>query len=443
MEQAKLHILVVDDEPNVRRSLTLCLEADGHSVQSVSNINDAIAVARGTSLDLAFVDVRLGTTNGIELISELLADSPWIKIVMITAFATIETAVDAIKRGALDFLAKPFLPAQIRSIVARVIELKTMQARIQELSEAVAAQGEIDVTSRTPAVHRAYEMAQKVAASDASILLRGESGTGKTVLARLIHSWSARKNRPFSTVSCPSLSPELLESELFGHVRGAFTGAMRDHAGRIAAAEGGTLFLDEIGDLPLALQPKLLRFLQEREYERVGDTHTRRADVRIIAATNVDLEVAAKEGRFRQDLFYRLNVIQIAMPPLRDRPEDIVPQAERILMAIAGKRIKGFSQEAIALLRDHAWPGNLRELRNAVERAAILSSGEMIEADVLPIHPRNEIRAPNVGDRVTLDELEERHIRAVLRSSKTLEEAAEVLGIDTATLWRRRKHYNI
>jgi NtrC-family two-component system response regulator AlgB len=285
-----------------------------------------------------------------------------------------------------------------------------------------------------------------VAASDTTVLLRGESGTGKGVLARAIHAWSDRAQRSFGIVSCPALSPQLLESELFGHARGAFTGAIRDNPGRVASTDGGTLFLDEIGDLPLSLQPKLLRFVQDREYERVGESTPRRADVRMIAATNVDLDAAVREGRFREDLLYRINVVQIELPPLRDRPEDILDLAERFLAELRrGKAIAGFTDEAQAALRSYSWPGNVRELRNVIERALILCRTEQIGVELLPANftPSRGESEIAVGDSVSLDRLEETHIRRVLARAKSLEEAAEILGIDVATLWRRRKKYGI
>jgi len=295
-------------------------------------------------------------------------------------------------------------------------------------------------------MQRALNMARQVAPTEATVLLRGESGTGKTVLARAIHGWSPRVGKPFAVISCPTISPELLESELFGHVKGAFTGAVRDNPGRIASCEGGTLLLDEIGDLPLPLQPKLLRFLQDREYERVGDSATRKADVRILSATNTDLEKAVREGRFREDLLYRLNVIQVDMPALRDRMEDIPPIAERLLAfygRIHHRRFLGFSKEGREALLAYPWPGNLRELRNVVERASILCTSERVGIEFLPatVAPRDV--SPKVGDPLRLDRIEEEHIRRVVASSKSLQEAADILGIDQATLWRRRKQYGI
>jgi two-component system, NtrC family, response regulator AlgB len=445
-EQSPLTILVADDELNIRKTLAVCLETAGHQVVAVSNATDALVEAANTAFDLAIVDLRLGTASGLELIPALLARSPWTRVVVITAYPGVDTAVEAMKRGAADYLPKPFTPAQVDAVTKRVAELRALERKVAGLGTGSSQEQAILLKSTSPPMQSAIEMARQVAASDAMVLIHGESGTGKGVLARAIHAWSERADKPFATVSCPSLSGHLLESELFGHVRGAFTGAVRDNPGRIAACEGGTLFLDEIGDLPAELQPKLLRFVQDREYERVGDTATRRADVRVLTATNHDLQGAVRVGRFREDLFYRLNVIQIELPPLRERPDDIMPMAETMLGALRrGKPIVGFTAEAVATLKAYGWPGNVRELRNVVERAAILCRGERIGIEHLPPNfaGPSPARAPEVGEFVTLDALEEAHIRRVLAASKTLDDAAAILGIDVATLWRRRKKYGI
>jgi NtrC-family two-component system response regulator AlgB len=442
-----LNILVVDDELNIRKTLSSCLETEGHRVIGVSNFEDALAESSRRSFELAFVDLRLGTHDGLELIPALLASSPWMKIIIITAYASIDTAVEAMRRGATDYIPKPFTPGQVKLAVHKVFEMRTLEQRIAALQEDLGrSHPEVDFTSTSPAMQRAVEMARQVASSDATVLLRGESGTGKSVLARAIHSWSHRAAKPISIVSCPSFSSDLLESELFGHIKGAFTGAVRDNPGRIATCEGGTLVLDEIGDLPLSLQPKLLRFLQDREYERVGDYVTRKANVRVIAATNINLEKAVEEGRFREDLFYRLNVIQIEIPPLRERPEDVVLLAEKLLAfygRINHQSFSGFTKEAFQALRQYHWPGNVRELSNVVERSAILCRADQIGIACLPANLVADESTPSIGDPVTLEKIEEQHIRRILASTKSLQEAADILGIDQATLWRRRKKYGV
>ena len=342
--ERKLNILIVDDEVNIRKTLSIALKIAGHSVIAASNGKEGLLHAASHPIDLLFLDLRLGTEKGTDYISDFIANSPWIKIVMITAYASVETAVEAMKLGAVDYLPKPFTPAQVQAIALRMSEIKQAEGRVAELGDHGdgSVQG-MDIGSQSPAMQRALSMARQVAASETNVLLRGESGTGKSVLARLIHTWSLRSSKPFGVVSCPSLSSELLESELFGHVRGAFTGALRDYSGRIAACEGGTLFLDEIGDLPLKVQPKLLRFLQDREYERVGESTTLKADIRIVAATNLDLEALVSAGKFREDLLYRLNVFQIDLPSLRERLEDIPLLANRFLAVYSRKNSRQFT----------------------------------------------------------------------------------------------------
>ena len=444
---APLNILVVDDEVNVRRVLSLALEADGHHVAGVGNVADALAENSRQSFDLAFVDLRLGVDDGLDLIPSLLAAAPWIKVIVITAYASIDTAVEAMRRGALDYIPKPFTPAQIRLAVGKAFALRALEHKLAALQDDLGqARPETDFSSVEPIMQRAVALARQAAESEATILLCGDNGTGKTVLARAIHGWSRRADKPMGVVSCPGFSAELLESELFGHVKGAFTGAVRENPGRVSLCEGGTLLLDEIGDLPLPLQPKLLRFLQDREYERVGDPRTLRADVRILAATNVNLETAVREGRFREDLFYRLNVIPILVPPLRERPADVVPLAERLLIFFARanhRSIAGFTEEAKLALTHYAWPGNVRELSNAVERAVILSRADRIGPEGLGMTGPAGEPATQIGDPVPIDRIEELHIRRVLASAKSLQEAAEILGIDQATLWRRRKQYGL
>jgi len=442
-----LNILVVDDEINIRKTLAVCLETEGHSVVTVSNFEDAVAEASRSTFELAFVDLRLGTADGLDLIPQLLAKNSCLKIIVITAYASIDTAVEAMRRGATDYIPKPFTPAQVKLSVGKVAHIRSLEQKVSALQDDVSRLNpEFDFSTTSQKMQQAINVARQVASSDATVLLRGESGTGKTVLARMLHIWGRRSQKPFGVVSCPTLTSELLESELFGHVKGAFTGAVRDNLGRIAACDGGTLLLDEIGDVPLSIQPKLLRFIQDREYERVGDYTPRKADVRLIAATNIDIEQAVAGGRFREDLFYRLNVIQIEIPPLRERQEDIEGLAQRLLVFFGRNNhrlFKGFSNDALQALKGYSWPGNIRELRNVVERAAILCPADTVESAYLPAGIAPDEALPQLGDPVPLKQIEEQHIRRVLAATKSLQEAADVLGIDQATLWRKRKDYGI
>jgi NtrC-family two-component system response regulator AlgB len=442
-----MNILVIDDDASLRRTLRTSLEVLGHQAAEARDGAEALELLSRRPFDTALLDLRLGQEQGLDLLPGLLALAPGLHVVVVTAYATIATAVEAMRRGAFDYLPKPFTPDQLRAVLERIAEVRRLQSHVEELEEQVrSVLPEVDLRTSEPIVQAVLDMAFKTAATEATILLRGESGTGKGVLARAIHARSPRAAGPFVTVACPSLSAELLESELFGHVQGAFTGAVRDTLGKVAAAEGGTLFLDEIGDLPPALQPKLLRLLQERCYERVGDTRTRACTLRILTATNRNLEAELAAGRFREDLFYRLNVIEVTLPPLRERRADILPLAEHLLGFFArqnGKSISGFSPPALDALARYDWPGNIRELRNAVERGVILTSAAWIEPEHLPAQIGAAARGAATPAPLTLDQMEAEHIRRTLAASSGIEDAAARLGIDPSTLYRKRKRYGI
>jgi NtrC-family two-component system response regulator AlgB len=444
-----MNILLIDDEASLRRTLRTALETMGHRITEARDGPEAQELLGHLVFDIAFLDLRLGRDQGLEVLPGLLRLAPGLSVVVITAYATIETAVEAMRRGAFDYLPKPFTPDQLRLILDRVARLRRLQSHVEALEEQVRSIiPEADLQTEEPAMRQALEVAFKAASSEATVLLRGESGTGKGVLAQAIHARSPRAGGPFVTVHCPSLSAELLESELFGHARGAFTGAVQDTVGKVEVATGGTLFLDEIGELPPAVQPKLLRLLQERRYERVGETQTRACDVRILAATNRDLQAALAAGKFREDLLYRLNVIEVTLPPLRERPRDILPLADHLLRFFArqsSKPLAGFTDEARAALLRYPWPGNVRELRNAIERGVILTSEPLIGLADLPAQVGSPPppRGVEVGGAVTLDQLEAEHIRRILTSTATMEEAATVLGIDPSTLYRKRKRYGL
>jgi NtrC-family two-component system response regulator AlgB len=442
-----LRALIVDDEKNIRTTLSVCLEGLGAEALAVGTGDAALGALARQAFDLAFVDLALAGESGLDLVPKLLAESPNLGIVLITAFATVQTAVEAMRRGAWDYLPKPFTPVQIKHLLDRFATQRTLTARVAELERRLADEApDVEIATRSPAMHAVLEVATRIATSDAPVLITGENGTGKSILARAIHRQSPRANQPFVVTNCPTLSEELLASELFGHVKGAFTGAVRDQAGRVEVAEGGTLFLDEIGEISPGLQTKLLRFLQEKDYERVGDTRQRHANVRVIAATNRNLETDVKAGRFREDLFYRINVVEIRMPSLRDRREDILPLARAFLQQFTKSTRPvppDISPTAAQMLEQHDWPGNVRELRNAIERVAILWPSGVIEPEAFPHRlPRPSAKRAALGGDFTVDEIEREHILSVLDRVAKVEDAAAVLGIDTSTLWRKRKRYD-
>jgi NtrC-family two-component system response regulator AlgB len=445
MPSRALTVLVIDDERNIRTTLTMCLKELGCCVAADSP-SSALSALENRPFDLAFLDLRLGESDGLELLSKLLARRPGLCVVVVTAYATIATAVEAMRRGAVDYVAKPFGPEEIGALTERTRARRTLQDRGADLERQLQdAVPEADLETESPRMRAALDLIDRAATSDAPLLLRGENGTGKGVLARCLHAQSARRGRRFVLVNCPTLSEELLASELFGHAKGAFTGAVRDQPGRVEAAEGGTLFLDEIGELSISLQAKLLRFLQERRFERIGETRTRQADVRIVAATNRDLEADVKAAHFREDLLYRLNVLECCVPPLRERPEDILRLARRMVAFTAnaaGRPIPVLSVAAERALLAYPWPGNVRELRNAIERAVILWPAQVIDVDALPERiAACRTALPRLGGDHTVDAIEREHIQRVVARAATLEDAAKILGIESSTLWRKRKRY--
>jgi two-component system, NtrC family, response regulator AlgB len=444
-----VNVLIIDDDLGIRGTLGTALETMGHHVETAASQAAAEKILRKKSFEVAFLDIRLGAENGLDVLPDLLRLSPRLAVIVITAYSSIETAVLAIQRGAFDYLAKPFKPAQIAQMLERVVKTRQLETRISDLEGELSrpgAQAEF-VTTSNPKMRHLMEVAQKSASSDATILMLGESGTGKSALARQIHGWSPRAKEPFVTVSCPSLSRDLLESELFGHMKGAFTGAVTTTWGKVAAADRGTLFLDEIGELPLEIQPKLLRLLQEREYERVGEAKIRMANVRVIAATNRDLKEAVARGAFREDLLYRLDVISLQLPPLRERADDILSIAESQLQQLgrlSGRPLRNFSEAARHALERYSWPGNIRELRNVIERATILATGAEIEATDLPSTLGEVLsQTPALGGSYSIQEIEAEHIRQVLGRSKTIQHAATILKLDPTTLLRKRKNLNL
>jgi len=449
-----MDFLVIDDDKTFRDATCFLIEEAGHYAEGVDSGQIGLNWLKEDEWDAVLLDVNLGRENGLDVLVEIQKQFPQIPIVMFTAQGSVKTAVEAMRRGAVDFLEKPFQREQFMTVLARLQRLRQMGQRIerleQEVIETKAQSLEPIFDFTTPKMQEVMDILMLAAKTPASILILGESGAGKSVAARAVHEKSYLADKPFVTVSCPSLSKELLESELFGHVRGSFTGAIKDHWGKVKAAEGGTLFLDEIGDLPMEIQPKLLRLLQEREYERLGENVTRTANLRVIAATNRDLKKRVAEGLFREDLYFRLNVIAVEMPPLRTRDGDLIRFAEHyenFFSEQCGRKLDGLSPEAVACIRAYAWPGNLRELRNAIERAVILGKRDKLFPEDFPAELRGQNAAansdaenlPQVGSLISLEKLEEAHLRKILERIPSLTEASEILGIDQATLYRKRK----
>jgi NtrC-family two-component system response regulator AlgB len=449
-----MDFLVIDDDKTFRDATCLLIDGEGHYAEGACSGELGLTELQEGNFNAVLLDLNLGPEKGLDILDQIVKRQPNLPVIIFTAQGSVKIAVEAMRRGAVDFLEKPFTREQFHLVLARVQRVHQDKQKIErlerEVSDSNAQSPEILLDSSTPLMKEVMDTLLRAAKTPASILILGESGTGKSVVARAVHKQSHLADRPFITVSCPSLSKELLESELFGHVKGAFTGALRDHWGKVKAAAGGTLFLDEIGDLPMEIQPKLLRLLQEREYERVGENVTRQAEVRVIAATSRDLRTRVAEGAFREDLYFRLNVIMAEMPPLRQRPGDLIRFAghyNKHFAALCGRRLEGFSEAALAAIRAYSWPGNLRELRNAIERAVIMAKGNKINLEDLPAELRGQM-APGtkangalveVGSLVSMEKLEEAHLRKVLERTSNLAEAAEVLGIDQATLYRKRK----
>jgi len=444
MEQISARLLIVDDDPVALDLLREVLSKEGYEVVSALSAEEAISQGIENIFDVIITDVRMGEKDGMDVLRSFKKTSPETAVIMITAFGSIDTAIEAIREGAFDYISKPFKLEEIKITIRRALEqrrlLRENQYYRQELLEKYQFK---NVIGRTPQMFQVYKTIARVADTKSTILLYGERGTGKELVARSIHYNSQRSDRPFVTVDCASLVETLMESELFGHVRGAFTGALQAKRGLFEEADGGTLFLDEVGNLTLSTQAKLLRFLQEFEIKRVGGTENIKVDVRVIAATNQFLEPLVKSGNFREDLFDRLNVVPISLPPLREKKEDIPLLIIHFLQKSSEenrKQISYISPEALDILTQYSWPGNVRELRHTIERAVVLSTQPIILPEDLPKKMLEEVKGKEIQfpeELLPLREVEKRYVLKVLRETKgNKKKASEILGIDRTTLYR-------
>ena len=437
-------ILVVDDELSVRDSLTKWFTEDGYRTDAAADANEALKKVKPGVWDIIFLDIKLPGMDGMELQQRIKGIDPNATIIMITAYATVDTAVKSLKEGAHDYVTKPVDPDYLSHLVANVVNQRRLLSENIQLKERIQELYEIDqIIGESPAMVKVFELIKTVAPTDTAVMIRGESGTGKELIARAIHSNSARRFFPIITVNCGGLTEGLIESEFFGHEKGAFTGALYRRKGKFEMANGGTIFLDEVGNIGAKAQTDLLRVIETKQFTRVGGDEIIKVDFRLICATNQDLELAVKEGTFREDLYYRLNVFSISIPPLRERRPDVPLLCNYYLKKLAestNKPVTGITPEAMEQLKQYDWPGNVRELRNAVERAIVVAKGPTVTVDDLPIPatPRTAAKGH------TLESVEMAHIKDVLEQNGwNITRSAEALGIDRATLYSKIKKYGL
>lgn len=441
----KGRILVIDDETNILKMIELSLSSAGYTAEIFSNPSEGISRAKEIYFDLAFIDLKMQPMNGIETLTELKNISPDTTAILMTAHGSIESAVEAIKKGAYDYITKPFTHKEFVHIVERVLEHHKMTRKLKGLSYQLA---EIDESqnfiSADSSVKEIVRLAKDAAVSDIPILIEGESGTGKEVLARFIHSHSGRKENPFIAINCSAIPENLFESELFGHVKGAFTNAIKDRIGRVELADAGTVFLDEVADVPKMMQVKLLRFLQNLEFERVGESITRKIDVRLISATNRKVEEDLLSGSLRDDFYYRIAGVKLKLPPLRERKTDIALLLEYFLKKYGGENNFEIPSEVLKLLEEYDWPGNIREFENVVKRLIVFAKDQLIKIEFLPAEIINfKPKQPSSVSMSKMEDLEKQHIQEVLKVTSSTKEASKILGISETTLWRKRKIYGL
>ncbi len=453
--ESKFRILVVDDEESLREYLAIMLHREGYHVDAVSDGAQAVARLKEYGYDLVISDIKMPRFTGFELLRHIKDRTPETAVIMVTAFSTTEEAVEAMKQGAYDYITKPFKNEEIRLVIKNALERQSLRHENQELKKELERRYSFgNLIGKSKSMQEVYDLIQKVACSRVNVLITGESGTGKEVVAKAIHYNSDRKDRPFLPINCGAIPENLLESELFGHEKGSFTGAFQQKTGLFEVANGGTVFLDEIGELPPMMQVKLLRVLQEREFRRVGGTRDIQVDVRLIAATNKDLEQAVAEGEFREDLFYRLNVIRLSLPPLRDRREDIPLLVEHLYRKMSANETVTVSEAAMRRLLDYNWPGNIRELENVLERCVVLGHGNVLEENFLPpqLQPRPAEGSAGLTDLpesgLDLDEYlggieKEILLKALERTGGVRKKAAELLGITFRSIRYRLAKFGI
>ncbi len=444
MKKSEVGILVVDDELIVRESLTKWFREDGFRVDAAENAAAALRKLQAGRWTLMLVDIKMPGMDGIELLQRVREIDKNIVVIIITAFASVDTAVKALKEGAYDYITKPIDPDYLDHLIEKALKQQELQLENQQLRDRVSEMAtETEIIGESAEMTKVMELVRTVAPNDTTVMIRGESGTGKELVARAIHNLSARKYFPLVTVNCGAMTETLLESELFGHERGAFTGAQYRRKGKVEAADGGTLFLDEIGNIDMKTQMDLLRVIETKQFTRVGGSDVVRSDFRIICATNRDLERAVKEGTFREDLYYRLNVFTIELPPLRARRGDIAKLAHYFVEKYAramNKKVTGFTPEAMYALKAYDWPGNVRELENAVERAMVVTNCPMIDREHLPLPASSGATAE--GKR--LEDMERRHIEQILKETGwNISRSASVLDIDRVTLYHKIEKYGL
>jgi len=451
------HILVVNVQRSLRQTISITLSRAGHTVDQAESGAEAVRRIDETLYDLVLTDLKMEEVDGMAVLEAVKARDSETEVLIVTAYGTIESAVHAIRRGAHDYVTKPFTPDQILHSVDLALERRRLRTTVRTLSRQVEDPNDpVTLLGESDKLRRVLDIVKDWAASDSTILITGETGCGKDLLARMVQQLSPRRDRSFVVVNCATIPDNLFESELFGHMRGAFSGALRNRKGLAQEADGGTLFLDEVGELPIDVQPQLLRFLETGEVRPIGQNRSTRIDTRVVAATNRDLKALIKEGRFREDLFYRLNVLPIELPPLRERKDDIPQLVGHFVERFArryGRSVREINKKAMLVLQSYEWPGNVRELENVIERAMMLAKGTELRPEHLVMPGANtfeeqpepvRVEGAGLGDPISLAELERLHVLAVLKAvGGNQKKAAQVLGVSKSTLWRKLKEYGV